>query len=86
MLLVLLFAASLPAASLAVGSPPPAPLATVVRTAASPPPALSSTLAGGAAPAQESVREQWRRVPDVLAALGIGPGSQVSDVGSGDGF
>jgi ubiquinone/menaquinone biosynthesis C-methylase UbiE len=39
-----------------------------------------------AAPAQESVREEWQRVPEVLAALGIGLGSQVADVGSGDGF
>jgi ubiquinone/menaquinone biosynthesis C-methylase UbiE len=86
MLVLLLLAVSLPAASLAVRPPPPSPLATTVRTAGSPPPAPLSTIAGGAAPAQESVREQWQRVPEVLAALGIGPGSHVADVGSGDGF
>lgn len=40
----------------------------------------------GGARAQESVREEWQRVPDVLAALAIGPGSHVADVGAGDGY
>lgn len=43
-------------------------------------------IAVGGALAQESAREEWQRVPDVLAALGIGPGSHVADVGAGDGF
>jgi ubiquinone/menaquinone biosynthesis C-methylase UbiE len=47
---------------------------------------LVASLPAVAAPAQESAREQWQRVPEVLAALGIGPGSRVADVGSGDGF
>jgi predicted methyltransferase len=34
----------------------------------------------------ESHRESWQRVPDVIAALGIAPGSRVADVGAGDGF
>jgi ubiquinone/menaquinone biosynthesis C-methylase UbiE len=34
----------------------------------------------------ESNRESWQRVPDVIAALGIAPGSRVADVGAGDGF
>lgn len=34
----------------------------------------------------ESNRESWQRVPDVIAALGVGPGSRVADVGAGDGF
>jgi ubiquinone/menaquinone biosynthesis C-methylase UbiE/rhodanese-related sulfurtransferase len=34
----------------------------------------------------ESSRESWQRVPDVIAALGIAPGSRVADVGAGDGF
>jgi ubiquinone/menaquinone biosynthesis C-methylase UbiE len=52
------------------------------------PPALASHTApgSGAALPQESIREEWQRVPDVLAALGAGPGSHVADVGSGDGF
>jgi rhodanese-related sulfurtransferase/precorrin-6B methylase 2 len=31
-------------------------------------------------------RESWQRVPDIFAAMGIGPGSRVADVGAGDGF
>lgn len=47
---------------------------------------LSFAVASGGAFGQESSREQWQRVPEVLAALDIGPGSQVADVGAGDGF
>lgn len=47
-------------------------------------------LAGLAGPlfAQESeeARERWQRVPDVLAALGVGPGTRVADIGAGGGF
>src|SRR5512134_976134 len=47
-------------------------------------------LAGVAGPlaAQESeeARERWQRVPDVLAALGVGPGARVADIGAGAGF
>ena len=38
------------------------------------------------APAGEGGRESWQRVPDILAALGVVPGSRVADVGAGDGF
>jgi SAM-dependent methyltransferase len=47
-------------------------------------------LSGLAGPlvAQESedARERWQRVPDVLAALGVGPGTRVADIGAGNGF
>jgi predicted methyltransferase len=36
--------------------------------------------------AQSASREQWQRVPDVLAALAIDTGSRVADVGAGHGF
>jgi len=50
--------------------------------------ALASLLLAGALAAQESEaeRERWQRVPDVLAALGVGPGAQVADIGAGGGF
>lgn len=31
-------------------------------------------------------RDSWQRVPDVLAALAVGEGSRVADVGAGDGY
>ncbi|MBI4543041.1 MAG: methyltransferase domain-containing protein [Gemmatimonadetes bacterium] len=34
----------------------------------------------------EEARERWQRVGDVVAALGIGEGSVVADVGAGGGF
>ena len=42
----------------------------------------------GALPAQEGeeARERWQRAPDVLAALGLGPGAHVADIGAGGGF
>ncbi|MBK5098223.1 MAG: class I SAM-dependent methyltransferase [Gemmatimonadetes bacterium] len=36
--------------------------------------------------AQSGDRDQWQRVPDVIAALAIGPGSQVADIGAGNGY
>lgn len=36
--------------------------------------------------AQDGDRDQWQRVPDVIAALAIGPGSQVADIGAGSGY
>jgi arsenite methyltransferase len=51
---------------------------TEATTTASPQP---QQMGGG-----ESGRELWQRVPDVIAALGIGSGSRVADVGAGDGF
>jgi ubiquinone/menaquinone biosynthesis C-methylase UbiE len=34
----------------------------------------------------EQCREQWQRVDEVIAALGVNSGSQVADVGAGNGF
>ncbi len=31
-------------------------------------------------------REDWQRVPDLFAALGVKPGSRIADLGSGDGW
>ena len=31
-------------------------------------------------------REDWQRVPDIFAALGVKPGSRIADLGSGDGW
>ena len=36
--------------------------------------------------AQNADRDEWQRVPDVIAALAIGGGSQVADVGAGNGY
>ena len=36
--------------------------------------------------AQNSDRDAWQRVPDVMAALAIGTGSRVADVGAGSGY
>ncbi len=36
--------------------------------------------------AQGRNRDNWQRVPDIIAALAIGTGSQVADVGAGDGY
>src|SRR6266487_1942884 len=35
---------------------------------------------------QESPREAWQKVGEILAAMRIGSGSVVADVGAGDGF
>ena len=37
-------------------------------------------------PAQASERDEWQRVPEVIAALGVGVGSRVADVGAGSGY
>ena len=31
-------------------------------------------------------RDSWQRVPDIIAALAIGEGSYVADIGAGDGY
>ncbi|UCC72937.1 MAG: class I SAM-dependent methyltransferase [Gemmatimonadota bacterium] len=36
--------------------------------------------------AQRRNRDDWQRVPDVIAALAIGEGSRVADVGAGSGY
>ncbi len=36
--------------------------------------------------AQRRNRDSWQRVPDVMAALAIGEGSNVADVGAGSGY
>src|SRR5262245_19977104 len=35
---------------------------------------------------QERQREQWQRVNDIFAAMGVRPGATVADVGAGGGF
>jgi len=35
---------------------------------------------------QETARETWQRVPDILTAMGVAPNAVVADVGAGDGF
>jgi ubiquinone/menaquinone biosynthesis C-methylase UbiE len=51
---------------------------------------LGTAAAALAAPAiarsQETNREEWQRVPDVLAALAVAPGAVIADLGAGDGF
>ena len=39
-----------------------------------------------AAQAPSSSREEWQRPDDIVAALGLTPGSRVADIGAGDGF
>src|SRR5262245_60848743 len=59
------------------------PTLVVVLATAEPP------LQAQTAPArhgQEAGRETWQRVPEIFAAMGIGPGAVVADVGAGDGF
>lgn len=47
---------------------------------------LASVTGPQAARAQNSDRDDWQRVPDVMAALAIGSGSRVADVGAGSGY
>ncbi len=47
---------------------------------------LAVVLQPAALQAQEHGRDNWQRVPDVLAALAIGAGSYVADVGAGSGY
>ena len=58
--------------------------------AASPVALAGLLLIGGAGPLagqeSEEARERWQRVPDVVGALGIGPGARVADIGAGGGF
>ncbi|HYN06066.1 MAG TPA: methyltransferase domain-containing protein [Vicinamibacterales bacterium] len=35
---------------------------------------------------QEGRREQWQKVPQILAAMNVRPGATVADIGAGDGF
>src|SRR5438128_2238953 len=35
---------------------------------------------------EESSRERWQKVPEILDAMAVRPGSTVADVGAGDGF
>jgi ubiquinone/menaquinone biosynthesis C-methylase UbiE/peroxiredoxin len=41
---------------------------------------------GGAQAPNEARRDEWQRPSDVIAALGIGPGSRVADIGAGSGY
>ena len=50
---------------------------------------LSSLIAAIVSPAviqAQHNRDNWQRVPDVLAALAIHEGSRVADIGAGDGY
>lgn len=44
------------------------------------------SLPAQAAPAQNSARDAWQRVPDVMTALSVDAGSRVADVGAGRGY
>lgn len=48
--------------------------------------ALGSCMRPPDASAQDGGRDAWQRVPDVIAALSIGPGDRVADVGAGTGY
>jgi ubiquinone/menaquinone biosynthesis C-methylase UbiE len=43
-------------------------------------------LSSGLAAQRDAARDSWQRVPDVFAALAIGEGSRVADVGAGRGY
>lgn len=47
---------------------------------------LTVVLPPAALQAQRRDRDDWQRVPDVLAALAVGEGSYVADVGAGSGY
>ena len=50
---------------------------------------LLAALATGLQPAElraQRGRDDWQRVPDVMAALAVGEGSYVADVGAGSGY
>jgi predicted methyltransferase len=57
----------------------------LMRAAAVSAPLLLMTLAGQVT-AQQSTRDQWQRVPEIVAALDVGSGSHVADVGAGFGY
>ena len=67
------------AAVLTVLAAPPA-LISQTRTAV--PPASASQ----ARSPEQVRREDWQRVPDILAALGAKPGSRIADLGAGEGW
>jgi predicted methyltransferase len=70
------------------------PVALAAQSAAQPvaaPAAQTATevLQAGAAAPQQHVqvpREDWQRIPDIFAAMGVGPGAVVADIGAGDGY
>jgi predicted methyltransferase len=41
---------------------------------------------GGARPAPQVSRDDWQRVPDIVAALGAQAGSRIADLGAGEGW
>ena len=47
---------------------------------------LALALTPERAEAQNAARDGWQRVPDVMAALSIGAGSRVAEVGAGSGY
>ncbi len=48
--------------------------------------ALATLLGCTTASAQTSGRDAWQRVPDVISALALEPGSRVADIGAGSGY
>ena len=51
---------------------------------------ITAALSGQGAPAgpvtTEADRDQWQKVPEIFAAMGVSAGSRVGDVGAGSGF
>ena len=60
-----------------------APLTTLAQTR-TPAPAPGASARSGNNPTVR--REDWQRVPDIFAALGVKPGSRIADLGSGEGW
>src|SRR5688572_2825478 len=48
--------------------------------------ALLAQVAGVPPAPTEHDREQWQKVPEIFAAMGVSRGSRVADVGAGTGF
>jgi predicted methyltransferase len=46
----------------------------------------TAALLGQTRAEQEKQREQWQKVPEIFAAMGVRSGATVADVGAGDGF
>jgi SAM-dependent methyltransferase len=51
-----------------------------------PTPANAQVRAPGGAPRTAESRDDWQRVPDILAALGATRGSRIADLGAGEGW
>src|SRR5688500_346999 len=60
-----------------------APLVALAQTGTPAPVPGASTRRSNSAAVR---REDWQRVPDIFAALGVKAGSRIADLGSGDGW